>query len=161
MGTVKLRGVLNHSAQDLWPHIRDFENINRILPMISHAKLTSEAQCGLGAERICSVRGGGFELHERVIDWKEGESYTIEIFKTSMPLMKSSVTTLGVRPLGATTSEVFFEANYQVKYGWLGKVLDALMMNRMMRFMISGLFKALDAQARSAPAELTRAQAAH
>lgn len=143
MGKVKLTRTLHQPAKDIWSHIKDFKNIQKILPAISHADLASQHDCGMGAERICYMKGAGFALHERVIDWKEGESYTIEIYKTSMPMMESSITTVGVKPLTATSSEVFFEANYKVKYGWFGKMMDAVMMNFMMRFMISGLFGAL------------------
>lgn len=157
MGTVNLRRVLDHSAAEIWPHIQDFENIQRILPMISHADLTSEQSCGLGAERICYMRGGGFALHERVLDWKEGESYTIEIWKTSMPMMERSVTTVGVKPVGPNRAEVFFVANYSLKYGWLGKLADLLMVNVMMKWMTSGLFGALDRQVRAAQSAATDA----
>lgn len=149
MGQVNLQREVEFSAQEVWEQLKDFGNIHRILPTIGRVDLKSEHSCGMGAERVCYTKIGGFSLAEKVIDWKEGEQYTIDIFNTSMPLMRRSITTLGVKPISASRSEVFFNANYEVKYGWFGKVCDKLMMQWMMNFMISGIFKGIEKQIRS------------
>jgi len=53
--------------------------------------------------------GGFFYLKERVTDWKENQSYTVDIYETPMPMMKRSLTTLGVPELGNQASEVYMD----------------------------------------------------
>lgn len=146
MGAINLKKELSYPANEIWDQIKDFKNIQKILPIIGHADLTSKHNCGEGAERICYMKGMGFDLHEKVTEWKEGEFYTIDIYKTSMPLMKSAVTTLGVRKLTDTTSEVYFRSNYKVKYGLIGKFFDLIMINGMMNIMTGTIFSGIKKQ---------------
>jgi ribosome-associated toxin RatA of RatAB toxin-antitoxin module len=144
MGQIHLQQRLEHPASTVWLWIKDYGNIQRIHPMIGNARIEGEKECGVGAVRFCEMKMGGFYLKERVTDWKESQSYTVDIYETSMPLMKRSLATFGVRPSGSDSSEVYMDIEYTMKYGVLGKIMDVLFMNAMMKMMMKAMFTKLD-----------------
>jgi hypothetical protein len=87
---------------------------------------------------------GGFQLKERVLDWQENQSYTVDIYETTMPMMKRSLATFGVRAIGAETSEVYIDIEYMTSWGVFGKTMDALFMNPMMTVMMKRMFRKLE-----------------
>lgn len=150
MGQVHLKQKMQHPATSVWLWLKDYGNIHRIHPAIGKSHVESKTSCGVGAVRHCEMKMGGFYLKERVTDWKENQSYTVDIFETSMPMMKRSVATFGVRPAGNNASEVYMDIEYTTKYGILGKVMDVVMMNAMMKMMMKMLFRKLDKTLRQA-----------
>jgi hypothetical protein len=144
MGKVHLTRELAHPADKAWVWIKDFKNIHHIHPALGNSYLTGEKSCGVGATRVCEMKMGGFNLKERVTDWNEGRYYTVDIFETTMPMIKRSVATLGVRPLSATTSEVYMDIDYKTKYGLFGKAMEHFGMNLMFKLILGAMFRKLD-----------------
>ncbi len=144
MGQIRLRKEIPYSTGPVWEWIKDFGNIHRIHPMIGKSYLDGDKACGVGATRVCEMKTGGFHLKEKIIDWKEGEYYTVDIYENSMPMMKRSLATFGVRKAENGKSEVYMNIEYSLKYGIIGKLMDALMMNFMMTIMMKGLFTKLE-----------------
>src|SRR6266545_2352527 len=150
MGQIHLRQRIEHPASAAWEWLKDFGNIHRIHPMIGRSYLDGSATCGVGATRVCEMKMGGYYLRERVVDWKEGQSYTVDIYDTSMPMMGRSLATFGVRPLGVDSSEVYMDIDYSMKGGAFGRAIDALFMNSVMTRMMQGMFGKLDRALRDA-----------
>lgn len=144
MGQIHLKQKMEHPAASVWLWLKDYGNIHRIHPMIGKARIEGDKSCGVGAVRLCEMKMGGFYLKEKVTDWKENQSYTVDIYETSMPMMKRSLATFGVRPLGSAASEVYMDIEYTTKYGMFGKVMDALFMNAMVKMMMKMMFSKLD-----------------
>ncbi len=144
MGQIHLQQKMQHPAASVWLWLKDYGNIHRIHPAIGRSQVEGEKSCGVGAVRRCEMKMGGFYLKEKVTDWKEGQSYTVDIYETSMPMMKRSLATFGVRALGNNASEVYMDIEYTTKYGVFGKLMDVLFMNFMMKTMMRGLFRKLD-----------------
>lgn len=59
--------------------ISDYANIRRIHPLISRSYVEGGASCGVGALRVCEMKGGMY-LKERVVDWREGSQYTVDVY---------------------------------------------------------------------------------
>ncbi len=150
MGQIHLKQKMEHPAASVWEWLKDYGNIHRIHPALGKSHGEGEKSCGVGAVRHCEMKMGGFYLKERVTDWKENQSYTVDIYETSMPMMQRSLATLGVRELGNQASEVYMDIDYTTKYGFLGKVMDVFFMNAMMKMMMKMLFRKLDRTLRSA-----------
>ena len=150
MGQIHLKQKMEHPAASVWLWLKDYGNIHRIHPMIGKARIEGDKSCGVGALRVCEMKMGGFYLKEKVTDWKENQSYTVDIYETSMPMMKRSLATFGVRPLGSDASEVYMDIEYTTKYGFFGKIMDVLFMNAMMKMMMKMLFSKLDKSLRGA-----------
>ena len=150
MGQIHLKQKMEHPAASVWLWLKDYGNIHRIHPMIGKARIEGDKSCGVGALRVCEMKMGGFYLKEKVTDWKENQSYPVDIYETSMPMMKRSLATFGVRPLGSDASEVYMDIEYTTKYGFFGKIMDVLFMNAMMKMMMKMLFSKLDKSLRGA-----------
>ena len=122
----------------VWSVLADYENIHRYTSEVKHSALDAGPNCGVGAVRTCSVMMG-MKIREEVLDWQEGESYTISI-DSPMPTKDHRVT-LHVRELSPTTSELTMTANYGTK-GWLlGDAMNALMMRSMMKKAMTGILR--------------------
>ena len=106
-------------AIQVWKALADFGAIDRFHPGLTGSHLKGEQASGVGTIRQCYLSGGG-HIIEKVIDWKEGESYTIEVTETSLPL-KRARTTLSVVSTDANTSRVSMTIDYVPKHGAIGK----------------------------------------
>ena len=145
MGSITVNKKINYPASMAWSFIADYANISKIHPMLTNSFINEGSmEKGLGAERSCQMPAG-MNLVEEVIDWQEGESYTIRVVRTNMPI-KTAQATIGVRSLrsqGANRAEIFFKMIYKVKWGILGKLMDLLMMRWMLLMMVGMLLNSL------------------
>lgn len=144
MGQIHLKQTLNYPAHRVWGWLKDYGNIHRIHPMIGKSYVTGEQSCGVGAVRVCEMKMGGFQIKERVTDWKENQSYTVDIYETTMPMIQRSLATFGVRAVADKTSEVYIDIEYTTSFGIFGKIVDVLFMNAMMTMMMKRMFGKLD-----------------
>ncbi len=103
--------------------------------------MKGEQASGVGAIRQCDLMGGG-HIVEKVIDWKDGESYTIEVTETSLPL-KRARTTLSVAPTDVNASRVTMTIDYTPTYGPIGLLVDLLMMRSAVRGQMIGILAGL------------------
>ena len=74
----------------VWGIVADFGNIYKWSPGVKYSRSTSEASGGVGASRHCDLLPFG-SVEEDILEWKEGESLTIEIVsgkKTPAPNVK-------------------------------------------------------------------------
>ena len=142
MGTITVKKKINYPTDIAWSLISDYANIYKFHPMLTNSFINhGSTSCGIGAERTCQMPAG-MNLVERVIDWQEGESYTVRITSTNMPI-NTAQATIGVRAINTDLSLLHFKINYKVKFGILGKLMDILMMRWMFRIMIGMLINSL------------------
>lgn len=99
--------------------------------LVHNAYISSACATGVGAERTCELRRGR-DLHERVVAWEEGRSFTYE--SSDAPMMKLarntwSVTTVGERCLVTSDAELEFRG------GWLANALGWLLLPVMKRLL--------------------------
>lgn len=144
MGQVHITRTLHHSAASVWNWISDYGNIHRIHPALGRSWVEGERSCGVGAERVCEMKVGGFRLRERVTDWHENQSYTVDVYETSLPLVSRARATLGVRELGAATSVAYIHVRYETRYGVFGRIMDVLVLNLMMTAMMKLVLRKLE-----------------
>jgi carbon monoxide dehydrogenase subunit G len=71
---------INASKEDVWQAIAKFGDICHASPGVLRSKVTSEQQDGVGATRHCDFTMNGATAEERITQWKEGESLTIEVY---------------------------------------------------------------------------------
>jgi hypothetical protein len=130
----------------------DFANIDFFNPHLSRSRLIGgPQQHGVGAERQCDLKGGRGYIKERIVDWQEGRSYTVDIYDGSMPV-DDMFTTLGLLPRADGGTELYMETTYRPRYGLLGTIADRLMLRRMFRAMLLKVLLGLaDKAERAAP----------
>jgi len=144
MATITVHRRIQVPSETIWKVISDFGAISKFNPYLKHSELLEgSAECGLGTERQCDMKIGGSYMRERVIDWQEGASYTVDIYESPLPI-KNIRTTLRIHPLNVGLCEVYMSSNYEPRFGFFGKVLDLLILRWMMRYMFAGMLKGLE-----------------
>ena len=139
MQNITVKRIVNAPAADVWTAWDDFGNIERFNPGISGSRLlgSSTAATGKGAKRECQLKDGKNWVRERIVDYTPGERMEIEVYEGSLPL-KSMRATIEVRRVSDEQSEVSFMAEFEPKFGIVGKLM-APMMKRQFRGMLRSL----------------------
>jgi len=121
---INIKRKINAPAAALWAYLADYENIHRFHPLIksegSHYIEGSDT-CELGSLRQCNFTDG-HHIKEKLIEWKDGSHYTVDIYDSTMP-MKAAKATLGVKDLGGNQSEAFMKMEVTPKY----KIMQPMM----------------------------------
>lgn len=126
---------VNLPAGKVWAVLDDFGGIERYAPTIKRSPILTEKATGLGAKRRCEFYSGG-SLREEIVDYRDGQSMTLELSEHGMPV-KSMVSTIKVARVDAETSDVSMSLDYVMKGGPLGSILGSLLLRPMMK----GAFK--------------------
>lgn len=115
------------SVDEVWEELSDIGNIYEWNPGVQESHLTSEISQGVGASRHCDLEDGNY-LDEDVIEWDPSRVLTIRTARTSLPLQRADIRfTLQEIEEGTTVRII---SDYELKYGLLGKLLDALFVRR-------------------------------
>lgn len=134
-------------ANRIWEIISDFGNIQNSNPVVEKSSMLSESNKSIGATRRCEFYDKT-SVVEKVIDWKEGSHYTVELSETDMPL-KNATATMSVKEINHNSSEISLEMNYTVKYGVVGSFMGILMMRPMMKKLFHKVLTSLEIHART------------
>lgn len=113
----------------VWEVLADFGGIARWNPNVSTSHSTSATNGGVGATRHCDVKGGAIE--ERIVDWREGRSLTLEIYeaKGSPSALARATATFAVDPAEGG-SAVTATLDYALKGGVLGALMNVVVARR-------------------------------
>lgn len=146
------------SPEICWALMADFANIDFFNPHLSGSRLLEGSpESGLGTLRQCDLKDGKGYIREKVVDWQEGRSYTVDIYDGTMPV-DNTVTTLGLVPQAGGGTLLYMETSYDPRWGYVGALLDRLMIRRMFATMLLGVIGGLAAKAeRRSPAPQNRA----
>lgn len=106
-------------AEVVWAHLARLDKLHLWTDVVHDSYMSSVCATGVGAERTCEL-GGNRHLHERVVAWDEGRSFTYE--STDAPMMKLARNTWSVTPMG-DNALVTSEAELEFRGGWLGRML--------------------------------------
>lgn len=118
------------SVGRVWAALSTLEDIHLWVRAIQRSYMSSAERRGLGVVRVCKV-GGGVEVHETIIDWREGESFTYR--GRGAPMMKRAENRWSVKAHGAGQTLVTSTAVVELKGGVVGRALEPLarlMVNR-------------------------------
>jgi len=126
---------VNLSAAQVWKVIDDFASVEKFATTITSSPIIGDISKGLGAKRRCTFKDGS-SLVEEIIDYKEGQGYTMALSDHTLPL-KSMQAKMSVKAIDTNRCEIFMEADFVVKGGPLGWLMGALLMRPVMK----GVFK--------------------
>ena len=133
MTVVHSQVQIDAPVDKVWRTLADLGSIDKWNPGVAKSYATSEATQGEGATRHCDLQSGNAQLdnaqlEERAFDWREGEGFKIDVYKSSLPL-KRNIISFEVEPSGdGTLAKV--TADYQLKYGPIGALVDILIGRR-------------------------------
>ncbi len=141
---------LDISAEQAWNVLADFENIHAYAPGIKASPLLGEEKNGVGACRRCDFSMGGMSMTETITAWDEGRSYTVELSEFPMPFHRGNLTFV-VAPLNDTRCSVKTLFLYEMKYGFVGAIMNAVMVRPMMGMQFKKLLKGIGKHAKANP----------
>lgn len=134
---------LHHPVEEVWALLDDFGSVHRWSAGVKSSPINEGTpDRGVGSERNCLLYDGN-HLQERVVESVAQRRLAIEVFDTSMPLNRAA----GLFELAPTSSggtQISMTFDYDIKFGIIGKAMDALMVRRSMIKSLTGLLAALD-----------------
>jgi len=141
MATIVVSRALPFPVSKVWEVLADFGGIHRYHPGLKSSPINSGTPVtGAGSERTCHLYDGN-HLQERITKFVEHQRMEIEIFESSMPL-KSGSGVIEVRSAEGGC-EVVMTMSYVVKFGFIGRLMDAMMMKGMMTKGLNALLAGL------------------
>jgi uncharacterized protein YndB with AHSA1/START domain len=118
---------IDASPAQVWAALARLDALHEYDPGISSSALRSEQQSGVGADRHCDIKGGGW-FRERVTAWKPDRALEFTLYDCTLPVRSLRHHYALTPERGGTRVEQTQE--YTLKFGLLGVVLDALVVRR-------------------------------
>ena len=148
MTTFSKTTTINAPIEDVWAALAEVGDIHEWNPGVHHSYVTTEETAGLGAARHCDLGGRNY-LKEEVVEFDEGQRITMRIVETNLPFETADIRFHLVDQGGATNVTVAPE--YELKYGPLGSLLDAVYVRKTyekgMAALLRGLKRHVEEQA--------------
>jgi ligand-binding SRPBCC domain-containing protein len=126
--------------EKVWSVLASLDALAKYDPGVTKSEIVSPAREGPGAARRCDLAPGGW-FKERVADWRPHEALSFELYECTLPVRRLHHSYTLVAEGGATVVRQRME--YELKFGLLGKLLDALMVRRKWNAGIGGFLAGL------------------
>lgn len=124
----------------VWAVLARLDALAEYDPSISKSEIRSAKREGVGADRHCEIKAGGW-FRERVTVWEHERQLEFTLFDCTLPVRKLRHHYQLVEERGGTRVEQIQE--YALKYGPLGTMLDALFVRRKWDTGVRSFFAAL------------------
>ena len=125
MATIHNEITINASIDKVWSMLTDLELLDQYDPTVKNATLVSTEKTGIGAKRKVLMLDGKNWFDEKVTVFKPNEALTYQLTDCSFPI-KGLQHSYSFEKVGDQT-KVKQVMQYTVKFGLLGKLLDAIM----------------------------------
>ena len=128
MTTIENEIVINAPIENIWNALSNMEKLDQYDPTVKKSTVLTETNSGIGARRKVEMLDGKNWFDETCTVWKPNEALTFELHACSFPVqnLKHSYTFENV----GNQVKVRQVMQYSVKFGFLGKILDALVMRK-------------------------------
>lgn len=121
----------------------DIAGISHWNPGVKQSALLGDQPRGLGAARTCDLGGRNY-LHEEVVHHETDRALTMRITETNLPFSRADIN-FRLTADGHDTI-VTVSPDYKLKYGPVGRLLDALVVRRTYRRGMASLLSGLQRQ---------------
>ncbi|MEN9688317.1 MAG: hypothetical protein RI998_314 [Pseudomonadota bacterium] len=129
---------INLPPAQVWAKLADFGNICHGHPGVKKSFVTSAQKTGVGATRHCDFTMMGASAEERVVEWTEGQSITIEVYELhKMPGIDQLSLQLSIKP-HARGSVMRGTMVYSMKNAFFD-VFNTLVMKKMNANLLDGI----------------------
>ena len=132
MKTVTGRAPIALPIETCWQKLRDLTRAVHYVPGLTECRITTEQKEGVGASRRVVSRQAG-AMDETVTEWNEGSGFVIRLHKGDAPppMFREAAFAYRLVPAGEGC-EIHTSLSYVPAFGALGRVLDALVLSRVM-----------------------------
>jgi uncharacterized membrane protein len=113
--------------EEVWQVLADVGTISLWNPGVVDSHLLSDETEGLGSARHCDLGGKNY-LKEQVVEWEYCRRLTMRVVDTNMP-MESADIRFTLERVGDDTL-VTVSPEYELKYGFVGAIMDRLMVRK-------------------------------
>jgi ligand-binding SRPBCC domain-containing protein len=126
--------------EKVWSVLASLDALERYDPGVVKSEIVTSSHEGQGAARRCDLKPGGW-FKERVAEWTPNQSLSFELFECTLPVrrLKHSYT-LTSDGSGTTVHQ---RMEYELKFGPIGKLMDAMMVRKKWDAGIKGFFSGL------------------
>ena len=128
MTTLTNEIIIDAPIEKIWDALSNIEELDRYDPTVNKSEVLSPQKNGIGARRKVRMKDGKNWFEEECTVWKTNESLTYELTACSFPVHNLKHTYSFDRI--ENKIKVKQQMNYQMKFGILGKILDAAMAKR-------------------------------
>lgn len=126
--------------EKVWSVLASLGTIDQYDPGITKSEIISPLQEGPGATRRCDLATGGW-FNEKVTNWTPNESLSFELTECTLPVRRLKYS-YALTSHGDQTG-VRQRMEYELKFGAVGKLLDATMVRKKWNAGIKGFFVGL------------------
>lgn len=115
------------APERVWEVLTKLDALHEYDPGIAKSALRTDKRAGVGADRQCDIKAGGW-FRERVTVWEPEKALEFTLYDCTLPVkrLRHHYT---LRPENGGT-RVDQTQEYTLKYGPLGAALDALLVRR-------------------------------
>jgi ligand-binding SRPBCC domain-containing protein len=126
--------------EKVWSVLASLDALDRYDPGVARSEIVGPMREGPGSARRCDLEPGGW-FKEKVADWIPNQALSFELFECTLPVrrLKHSYT---LTPDGSGT-RVRQRMEYDLKFGPIGKLLDAILVRRKWDAGAKGFFAGL------------------
>jgi ribosome-associated toxin RatA of RatAB toxin-antitoxin module len=143
MTTFKKKIKIDSSIEDIWKVVSNLGDIYKFNPGVSKSYYSTEQTEGVGAARICELYPIG-KILETATDWEDGKSFLLKIDTIEKaPPVKNFTGKFELNAIGRNQTEVSLTLNYDMKLGFIGQLLNKLILKSKMESGIEDLLKGL------------------
>ena len=140
MATFAVETIINMPVQEVWYALADIGNVHRWNPTVVESHLSGGQAEGVGACRTSDLGHNNY-LDEQVVAWIVNEQLTMRMVDTNLAFKCADIrfTLIPERQI----TRVIVSPDYELKYGLLGRLLDALFVRRTYRKGVRSLLTGL------------------
>jgi ribosome-associated toxin RatA of RatAB toxin-antitoxin module len=120
--------TINSSTEKIWNVLSDLERLDKYDPTVKKSSLITSESSELGAKRKVDMKDGKNWFEEKVTVWKLNEALTYQLTACSFPIHRLKHSYSFEKSGNQTKVRQVME--YDVKFGFIGKVLDKLMIRK-------------------------------
>lgn len=128
MRTINNSVTINASAEKVWTALADIDLLPQIDRAVKQTSLISSHDTGLGAARKVDMIDGKNWFKEKITVWQPNQQLSYQLIDCTFPISDLKYDYM-LKSDGATTT-VTQIMNYKMKYGFLGVLMDALLVKK-------------------------------
>lgn len=128
MGRINNEITINAGINRIWNILTDPAMLDKYDPTVKKSTLISIEKTGIGAKRKVDMLDGKNWFEEKITEFEPNRRLTYQLTDCSFPIegLKHSYTF----EIAGDQTKVKQEMIYKVKFGFLGKILDSLMIRK-------------------------------